>query len=172
MGWKFCPCACTGGGYASADQSIGAPRVRTETRREQERQQHATIEDCTTRRDEAAKKNPPTDRGSRRRAEDKIARGSGGAPTASHFGRECDVEHREVGFGVFAIDDIHHFLHDVGVCSRHVVVFVEIVGQVVESALAALDYQFPTPMRDTRAYRFRGIPSRGHRGAVVPRRCL
>ena len=36
---------------------IGAPRVRTETRREQEGQQHATIEDDTTRRDEAAKKN-------------------------------------------------------------------------------------------------------------------
>ena len=35
---------------------IGAPRVRTETRREQEGQQHATIEDGTTRRDEAAKK--------------------------------------------------------------------------------------------------------------------
>ena len=31
--------------------------MRTETRREQEGQQHATIEDCTIRRDEAAEKN-------------------------------------------------------------------------------------------------------------------
>ena len=46
-----------GDGHASADRSIGAPRVRTETRRDQEGQQHATIEDGTTRRDEAAKKN-------------------------------------------------------------------------------------------------------------------
>jgi hypothetical protein len=45
-----------GNGHASADRSIEAPRVRTETRREQEGQRHATIEDGTTRRDEAAKK--------------------------------------------------------------------------------------------------------------------
>ena len=76
------PSMCLPRGMATHQPTdpIGAPRVRTETRREQEGQQHATIEDGTTRRDEAAKKNPPTDRGSRRRAEDKIARGSGGAP--------------------------------------------------------------------------------------------
>jgi len=44
-----------GDGHASANRSIGVPRVRTETRREQEGQQHATIEDCTTRRVGAAK---------------------------------------------------------------------------------------------------------------------
>ena len=82
-------------------------------------------------------------------------------PTTSHFGRECDVEHREVGFGVFAIDDIHHFLHDVGVCSRHVVVFVEVVGQVVESALAAIDHQFPIAHADTEHIGFVEFPVEG-----------
>ena len=81
--------------------------------------------------------------------------------TTSHFGRKCDVEHREVGFGVFAIDDIHHFLHDVGVCSRHVVVFVEVVGQVVESAFAALDHQFPIAHADTEHIGFVEFPVEG-----------
>jgi hypothetical protein len=43
-------------GDACSSRSIEAPRMRTETRREQEGQRHATIEDGTTHRDEAAKK--------------------------------------------------------------------------------------------------------------------
>ena len=62
---------------------------------------------------------------------------------------------------MFAIDDIHHFLHDVGVRSRHVVVFVEVVGQVVESALAALDHQFPIAHADTEHIGFVEFPVEG-----------
>ena len=54
MRWKFRPCACTGGWHVAIDRSVP---VAAETRREQEGQQHATIEDGTTRRVGAAKKN-------------------------------------------------------------------------------------------------------------------
>ena len=122
---------------------------------------HATIEDCTTRRVGAAKKNRRLIEavGGKRRI--RLQEGAEVPPTTLHFGRECDVEHREVGFGVFAIDDIHHFLHDVGVCSRHVVVFVEVVGQVVKSALAALDHQFPIAHADTEHISFVEFPVEG-----------
>ena len=52
---------------------------------------------------------------------------------------ERDVEHWEVGFGVFTIDNVDHLFDHIGVSGCDVVVFVEVFREIVKTAVAALN---------------------------------
>ena len=41
------------------------------------------------------------------------------------------------------VDDVHHLLHHIRVLRGHIVVFVEVFAQIVETTLATLHHQFP-----------------------------
>ena len=47
------------------------------------------------------------------------------------------------GRGVLLVDDVYHLFHHIGVLRCHIVVFVEVLAQVVETAVATLHHQFP-----------------------------
>ena len=44
---------------------------------------------------------------------------------------------------MFAADDVLHLCHDVGMLHRHIVVLVDVGGEVIEPAFALLHHQFP-----------------------------
>ena len=64
-------------------------------------------------------------------------------PAISLSGAPGEGHAEEVTRAVFAQDDVRHPAHDVGVPVGHVVVFVEVGGQVIEAGHAADHHQLP-----------------------------
>ena len=59
---------------------------------------------------------------------------------------------------MFAADDVLHLCHDVGVLHGHIVVFVQVGGQIVEPAFALLHHQFPVTHAHGHHVRFVEFP--------------
>lgn len=68
------------------------------------------------------------------------------------------VECIHVRCGVLLVDDLHQFLDNVRVLSRHIVVFVDVGGKVVEVASATVDIEFPVTLAHTQLVRLVKFP--------------